>query len=530
MIKSIELQDIIFESNPSRMDLLDYIPKQNDTYRILVYRNHSFELIENTIKIYLDYANISIKFEYSDYDDSLSFSNLNIDSDLIILWIDLSRYSIKQKSDFFSERFTYLKKLYSKNILFIPFGERISIQDSIITQYNLEKIKLELGSKYLDVRLESISGTKISSTACLKVSKDLGLNYIPALLKPSLKAIVVDLDNTLYSGVLGEDGIEGVNLTDAHKNLQKKLKSLKDQGFFLCIASKNDERDVINLFSERNDFPLKLEDFTKIYANWGHKSDNIEKIRKFLNVGMNSLLFIDDNIGEILSVLRSHPDINIILAKDDAQTTLNVLNNYPGLLKLNINTEDKLRNNDIKLNEKRREMQESLSEQDYLKSLEIEVCFSIKNHSHIDRISELSKKTNQFIFSYKRYSVKEVSDMMFSSDYSIVTVCLKDKLSDSGNIGSVIVKKEKDVGILEECFVSCRALGRGFDELIVMGSIEKSLGDLKLKKLRVNFTKGSRNLPAENFCDKFFKKFISKASYYEFNNKLKNIINITTKE
>ena len=178
---------------------------------------------------------------------------MNFSSDLLILKIDFTRYSIENLDAFIKERMNSLKKEYKKPILLIPFGHNFKLNDKQIVNYNLDKIENKLGEKYTDLRLEKFSGTKLSSLTCIEVSKDLGLNYIPSLLKPNLKGIIVDLDNTLYKGVLGEDGIEGVTLTPGHKNLQNSLKKLKDQGFFLCVASKNNEQDVIDLFKKRED-------------------------------------------------------------------------------------------------------------------------------------------------------------------------------------------------------------------------------------------------------------------------------------
>ena len=154
------------------------------------------------------------------------------------------------------------------------------------------------------------------------ISEDLGLNYIPACLKTPIKAVVFDLDNTLYKGVLGEDGINGIELSEGHRKLQEKVVALSKQGFFICIASKNNEEDVVEMFKKRDDFPLKLEHITKLCVSWNSKADSIKEIQKFLNIGISDMLFVDDNIGELATVKAEHSLINEIHAKDDAQITL----------------------------------------------------------------------------------------------------------------------------------------------------------------------------------------------------------------
>jgi FkbH-like protein len=380
----------------------------------------------------------------------------------------------------------------------------------------LESVKEKLGDQFTDPRLESFSGTKLSAKACMEISKNLGLNYIPALLKPSIKAVIVDLDNTLYDGVLGEDGIEGITLTDSHKRLQQKLKELANKGFFLCIASKNNESDVLSLFNQRIDFPLKINDFTKICASWDDKTDSIYKISRFLNIGTESMLFIDDNIGELFNANEAYPNLHTIWARDDANITLKVLSNYPGLLKLKQHKEDSIRRQDVIANQERNKLRDSMSKEEYIKTLGIELTFHIDNIEQATRVAELANKTNQFIFSYKRYGQEAIKSLMMAKESMVITVSLKDKLSDSGIIGTCVFIHHDDYIELEECFVSCRALGRGIDEIIVLGAIVQAQNFFGDKKLKVNFIKGERNLPAETFVLSFLSNNVSQENYFSY--------------
>ncbi|MCO6552812.1 MAG: HAD-IIIC family phosphatase [Gilliamella sp.] len=519
MMKQLQLQKFLFENNISRIDLLNY-PKNDgevlDKFTISIYRNHSFELIENTIYPYLSYAGIEVKFKYSDYDDSLSFFNMDFSSDLLILWIDLTRYSVENINFFIENRLDFLKKQFKKPILFIPFGHQLILHDKQIVSYDLTKLESKLGDKYIDARLEKFSGTKMSALACINVSKDLGLNFIPSLLKPNLKGIILDLDNTLYSGVLGEDGVDGVKLTSGHRELQISLKKLKEEGFFLCVASKNNEKDVIDLFQRRKDFPLTLDDFTKIYANWNSKADSIGLIAEYLNINTDSLLFIDDNAGELHDVINAFPNIHLLLANNDAFVTNTILRNYPGLLKLNVKAEDSLRQKDAQSNQTRKNIINSLTKKEYFADLKMQLTFSIDVINQADRVSELANKTNQFIFSYKRYSVSEIESLMQDKNSVVVAINLRDRLSDSGIIGGVILKEHNNNAILDECFISCRALGRGIDDIIVLGSIKIGLEYLNLNTLKVNCMEGERNIPAINFLNKYLLNFENKSENFEY--------------
>jgi len=530
VINELDLQAFLFEKETSRIDLMNYVPTIEPSYRVSVYRNHSFELIENTIKPYLEYAGLGIEFSYSSYDDSLSFLELDLSADMVILWLDLSGYTMPDLKGFIEKRVKHLREIFNGNILLVPCASDtdVNVENLQVEQYELLNLAERLGDKFFDLRLEPFAGTKLSHLANLEISRDLGLNYLPALLRPSLKGIVVDLDNSLYQGVLGEDGVDGVVLTDAHRQLQAKLKDLSQQGFFLSIASKNDERDVVTLFDQREDFPLQIDDFVAVYANWNSKADSINSIAESLNISSDSMLFIDDNMGELVSVLEAHPAINVIWAKDDASITYDVLSNYPGLLKLNFKREDSLRKGDILANQKRLEIQSSLSKEGYIKDLNMELLYEIDNLAHIDRVTELSNKTNQFIFSYQRYSHQQIEMLMKSNASAVVTISLRDRLSDSGIIGVIVLTKQGPVGLLEECFISCRALGRGIDQAIVLGGVSVALKSLDADKLKVDFTRGERNFPAEKFSKKHFDSYTESSDDFEYQLPT-NLIAITIK-
>lgn len=525
------LQNFIFENKLTRNELLNYSSenKNNKKFKISIYRNHSFELVENTIVPFLDYANIQADFIYSDYDDSLSFLNLDLNSDLVILWLDFTRYNNEKIDEFIQERVKYLTSIYSKKILFVPFESNLKIENNSIINYNLSKIKENLGERYLDLRLEKFSGTKLSPKALIEISKDLGLNYIPSILLPNIKALVFDLDNTLYKGVLGEDGINGVELTPEHKSFQEHIAELSKQGFFICLASKNEEEDVLKMFEERKDFPLQLKHITKHYVSWEEKSSSVSKIAKFLNIGIDSILFIDDNMGEIISMLNIHPQIKYILAKDNADITLEILKNYPTMLKLNIKDEDKIRAKDTQANEQRQLLQQTLSKEDYIKSLEIKLTYSINKKDQIARISELANKTNQFICNYKRYSEAEIESLMNDKSSIVISTKLEDKLSDSGIIGVCVLKNNENHFEMEECFISCRALGRGIDDNIVFFPIKLALDKFNQTNLKIDFQIGERNKPAQNFLEENLADFINKISL--FNKEInQNLVTIKIEE
>lgn len=513
---SIELQNFLFGQNISRRKLTEYVKQEKSKYHIQVFRNHSFELVENTIHAYLDYAQIGVKFSYSGYDDSFSFLELDDSADALIVWIDATRYKNTNLNEFFHKRFQALRAQYAKPVLVIPFGIDFVFPEANIIVFSLKELKNKLGIHFIDERAQEITGTKLSSKAMLAISKELGLKYIPSLLKPSLKAIVVDFDNTLYHGVLGEDGADGVVLTSAHIRLQNQLKELASRGYFLCAASKNQLEDIEYLLDYRKDFPLKKEDFTKLCISWNPKAEAIAKISEYLNIHVDSIVFIDDNIGELMAVQAVYPDIHLIQAYEDAEITLETLKWYPGLWRQNTTEEDFIRKSDTVANEERRKLQKQLSQEDYIRSLKLKLTFTHKDIEHQVRITELSNKTNQFIFNYMRYSQEDVNMRIKSSDYEIISISLSDRLSDSGLIGVCVGKKKQDYVELEECYISCRALGRGIDDVIVFGAIQEILNYFNICKLHVLFQSGDRNTPAEKFVDEHLLQYLERPALFKY--------------
>lgn len=521
----LELQKFLLEKDPTRLELLKYVPESKNEIKICVYRNHSFEIVEHTIGAYLDFSNLKANFVYSDYDDSLTFLNIDTTADLLIIWLDVSRYKTDNVEGFISERIATLRKTYKKPIIFAGANRKVKLSDESVVQFDFSPIEKEMGQDFLDERIEFATGTKLSGKSLIKVSKELGLKYIPAVVKTPLKAIVVDLDNTLYKGVLGEDGINGIELTEGHKLLQGKLKEKAKEGWFLCVISKNNADDVNEMFEKRSDFPLHKEDFTAIEASWDNKPVSMGKIIKKLNIGIDAVLFLDDNMGELAQMVSTYPSVKVLHALDDAHITARMLDYYPGLLKFGTKMEDAIRSNDTKANEERQKLQESLSPEEYIKSLEMRIEYFIDNKQFAPRISELANKTNQFIFSYKRYDLPTVESLMESKEAVVISATLSDKLSESGTIAVCVGKKQGELLVIEECFVSCRALGRGIDDVLVLKMFKLASEQLNTSKLRVNFTKGERNLPAEKFIETYLDKYQNKESLMDlsFNESLVNI-------
>ncbi|MGH2266686.1 HAD-IIIC family phosphatase [Campylobacter taeniopygiae] len=508
----------LFSHNLKRNELIKYSKELNFSKSqeiiINIHRNHAFEGISSVITPFLHFSNLQAKFNFSAYDDSFNFTKESFSkkADLEILWVDLNRYDVNVQ-DFFKEKILELKNISQSPILCIFLGENINLELSNCQIFSAEKLLKDYFNleDILDLEKEEMSGTKLNSKALICLAQILGLSLIPALLKSALKAIVLDLDNTLYEGVLGEDGIENLRITPVHKNLQEKIQDFKKQGFLLALASKNEENDTKKLFETRKDFILKWDDFDAKMINWEAKGENIVKIAKKFNIGTDAMLFIDDNIAELENV--KYTGVKTLLADENILSKIKL---YPNLLKFQNTQEDKIRAKDIAANALREELK-TLSDEEYFKNLKICLKFSKNDTENITRISELLGKTNQFIANYTRLNLEEVANYMKKS--LIINISMSDKLSDSGIIAIFLFSLEQNKIFIDDLCISCRALGRKLEERMFFKAFEMAINFFNISKntpVTLYYKKGDRNTPFLNFLEKISSKIKENQALIDF--------------
>ncbi len=507
----------LFSQNLKRNELIKYSKEldfsKNQEILINIHRNHAFEGVQSIITPFLHFANLKADFNFSSYDDSLSFNGFK-KANLELLWLDLKRYK-DNIQDFLEERLLELRKISQSPILVLSLGEFKTDKKILNCEiFNVEKLIKEYFNQddILDLDKEELSGTKLSNKALIFLAQILGLSLIPALIKPALKALVLDLDNTLYQGILGEDGMNNLKLTPLHKTLQEKIKNFKKQGFLLALASKNEEKDAKKLFETRKDFILQWDDFDIKMVNWEPKSENILKIAKKFNISTDAMLFIDDNIAELENT--KFTSIKTLLCDE---TILYKIKLFPNLLKLSNTQEDQIRAKDIAANALREELK-SLSDEEYFKNLEICLHFVKNDTQNISRISELLGKTNQFIANYTRLSQEEVQKHM--QEELIVSVSMSDKLSDSGIIAIFVFSCKEERLFIDDLCISCRALGRKLETRMFFKSFELALNFFNLKNTNIilYYQKGERNTPFLTFLEQISKEIKENSALIPFQN------------
>jgi FkbH-like protein len=479
-----------------------------------IHRNHGFESTASAMAPFLAWGDWQAEYTYSDYDDSLSFrASEPVDAEVI--WLDYSHYFAQTPALEFAawlrQRVLALRQLSDRPIILVNWPERpeytYAVQKNLADPAvpglligSLEAIGEGLGERLLDERLLALSGSRLSDAASILIGRELACRWIPAALAPRLKAVALDLDDTLFAGVLGEDGPEGVVLTPGHRSLQEYLLDLRRGGLFLALVSRNEESDVQQLFARRTDFPLHWEDFSARQIHWRSKADSLAMIAEVLRVGMESILYVDDNPGELASAAHANPELRLVHATRDALLTRRVLEYFPGIWSRGDAGADVLRVQDLDANARRLAIQsQAANPADYLRSLQVSLVFRLNHLAAMKRIHELSQKTNQFNLSLKRFSEPEIERRLQFPSSKVVTIRLADRLSDSGIIGVLLAKEEAGTIVVEELCISCRALGRGLEDIMVAKALETAWPQWPGKPLVFEQALGPRNDPARQW-------------------------------
>lgn len=332
------------------------------------------------------------------------------------------------------------------------------------------------------------------------------LNSCFALNGKRKKCLVLDLDNTLWGGVIGEDGMNGIELATTKegsrfRDFQRGIKDLKNTGVLLTIVSKNNEEDALLPIRKHPDMLLKEEDFVIIKANWKPKAVNIKDIAEELNIGIDSLVFIDDNPVERAAVRSALPDVVVPDFPEDTALLehfiLDISKKYFPILKLT--KEDLDKTAQYKIEQQREEIKlKSFSVEDYLKTLEMKKTFRQVNDSDITRAAQLTQKTNQFNLTTKRYTESDIIKMVNSDEYQVWIGELEDKFGSYGKIILAIIKLKDTFAEIDTFLMSCRVMGRKIEKDF-LDKIEKELSQKGINILRSEYIPTPKNSVVKDF-------------------------------
>lgn len=333
------------------------------------------------------------------------------------------------------------------------------------------------------------------------------------------KAIIFDCDNTLWKGIIGEDGLDKIELSKKSKSgiyfreVQLLAKSLVNKGIILGICSKNNPKDVEEVFEKHSEMLLKSNDIIIRKVNWLDKPSNLSDIAKELNIGVDSLVFIDDSDFEINLVKEKLPQILTIQVPEK-------LYDYPKLIldqmnlfySKDLSSEDLKRATMYKENLEREQIKNTYQNiSDYLASLEIKVVFFSKEFDHLERIAQMTQKTNQFNLTTKRYTLNEIKKIYESNEYDVISLDVSDKYGSSGVTGLCIICYTNEQAEIDTLLMSCRILGRNIEK-IFLDEIIKTTHARNIKYIKSKYLKTVKNTQVEDFYEKHHFKLIESNS------------------
>lgn len=318
------------------------------------------------------------------------------------------------------------------------------------------------------------------------------------------KALVCDLDNTLWGGVIGEDGMTGIKLSAEHpgaafQELQRAVIDLYQRGVIIAVCSKNNLDDAMEAINAHPGMVLKPDHFACLRINWQDKASNLREIAKELNIGVDALAFIDDNPVERAWVRENVPEVTVIDLPVDPMGYARALRESMVFERLTLTAEDRERGRQYAENRVRTELQQQAgSLEEFYESLKQEVEIATVTPMTLARVSQLTNKTNQFNLTTRRYTEQQVQDMAASDDWRVYSIKVKDRFGDNGLVGVAIASFKGGVCEIDSFLLSCRVIGRTVETGFLAAIVEEAKRR-GITTLRSWFIPTKKNAPAKEF-------------------------------
>ena len=416
--------------------------------------------------------------------------------------------SLQQKKEFADKQIDFLKTIattigtrINTNIIIVNyaeindavFGNFANKIDSSFT-YQLRKLNFALMNLAIsrpDINICDLtaiqnsfgSNTIVSEKLYINTDNVLEIDALPVLVKNITaiilaytgrfkKCLILDLDNTTWGGIIGDDGMEGIQIGDlgigkAFTNFQKWVLQLKERGIILAVCSKNTAHIAKEPFEKHPDMVLKLEDIAVFIANWNNKADNIRHIQSILNIGFDAMVFLDDNPAEREIVRREIPEVTVPELPEDPADYLSFLYQENLFETTSFTEADSKRNEQYREEAGRAVLQQAFTnEAEFLESLEMTAEVKPIDKFTLPRAAQLTQRSNQFNLRTIRYTEEQLKALCNDKNIFTFTISLKDKFGDYGLISLLILKRTgKDQLFIDTWIMSCRVLKRNVEEL-----------------------------------------------------------------
>lgn len=375
--------------------------------------------------------------------------------------------------------------------------------------FDLERLASRYGKdRILDPKMYHLARMEWSPGFLPLVAGEL-VRHAKAVRGLGKKCLVLDLDGTLWGGVCGEEGPDGVKCgpgdpeSEAFLEFQHRLKALQDRGVLLAICSKNNPSDVAEVFDSRPEMPLRLTDFAATEIGWEPKHEGLRKIAATLNIGTDSLVFMDDNPAEVSLVQQMMPEVKAVLLPPDPAELTGLLERMDDFERAQILEEDRRKTEQYRENRQRQDLQVAAGDlTSYLASLRTELEIHLARQEDLPRVHQLFTKTNQFNLTTERYSQAEVERFATSPACELWVARARDRFGDLGTIGVVLLKKIGRMATIDSFLLSCRAMGRGIETAIMNHVKHRLIEDRSGLELRGRYLPTPKNKPVETFYEK----------------------------
>ena len=349
---------------------------------------------------------------------------------------------------------------------------------SVVIAPDVGRLAADLGDGFYDEKMWKLGKMPFSIRGLRELAKVFSRK----------KAVAVDLDNTLWKGVIGEDGVAGIV---PNAEFQKKLLELKRCGILLVALSKNNPEDVKPVWTDAR-MVLKESDFVAQRIDWNEKADNLERLAAELNIGTDAFVFVDDNPAERAEMRARRPEVAVA----DFPPQLDVF--FPPF---ELMAEDMRKTEMYQAEAKRRDLAAGLSVEDYLKELRIRTDIHPATAAEVPRIAQLSQKSNQFNVCTNRYAEGDVSGFLSDPNRMVLTVHASDRFGDQGLISFVHVRIAGKGAEIVDWVMSCRAMNRRI-EFTVFDELKRLLASRDVRALNARWAKTAKNAPVADFFDK----------------------------
>lgn len=405
--------------------------------------------------------------------------------------------------------------------------EELAKDDSQLFVFDINLFVMKKGHNSIsDNKMSYLADMQLSPSAIIWLAEEY-LAYIFPLMSLTKKCIILDLDNTLWGGIVGEEGISNIKLGPEKEgkpfyDFQKKLLELSERGILLAVNSKNNYDDAMQVIRNHPYMLLREDKFVSIKINWDDKVKNIREIANDLNIGIDSLVFIDDDRTNREFVREILPEVLVVDMPSDPCDYSRTLEELKIFNTFSITQEDLKKQEMYLFQRKRDELKSSVADlETFLKELKMEITITCVNDFNLPRASQLTQKTNQFNLTTKRYSEEDINRFIKEENYILRLIHVKDRFGDYGITGLAILKRiDPQTLEIDTFLLSCRILGKNIEFAFLQELVNEAKKN-NIQKVIAKFIPTSKNDPAATFLNE--AGFIFKG---EFMGEMNYILNI----